>query len=127
MKAEQYAQALYDALNESKPEDHEKILDNLVRVLSQNGDLKLYDQIEEQYKRIEAEGKGIKQVEITTAQPHRSREILEHLNKIVGDKVDVKEKIDEDLIGGVVVRVDDTLIDGSIKNSLKQLRKAISK
>ena len=57
MKAEQYAQALYDALNESKSEDHEKILDNLVAVLSQNGDLKLYDQIEEQYKRIEAEGR----------------------------------------------------------------------
>ena len=66
-------------------------------------------------------------MEITTAQPHRSREILEHLNKIVGDKVEVKEKIDADIIGGVVVRVDDTLIDGSIKNSLKQLRKAISK
>ncbi len=127
MKAEEYAQALFDALAESNPQDHEKVLDNFVKVLSQNGDLKLYDLIEERYREIEGHAKGIKQVEVITAQPQKSKEILEHLNKIIGDKVEVKEKIDEDIIGGVVVRVDDTLIDGSIKNSLKQLRKAISK
>lgn len=127
MKAEQYAKALFDALQESKPEDHDKILDNFVRILSQNGDLKLYDLIEEAYKKLETADKGIKEVEITTAQPQKSKEILEHLNKIVGNRVEIKERIDQEIIGGVVVRVDDTLIDGSIKNSLKQLRKAISK
>lgn len=127
MQAEQYAKALFDALHESRTEDHEKILDNFVRVLSQNGDLKLYDLIEAVYKKLETADQGIKEVQITTAQPQKSKEILEHLNKIVGDKIEIKEKIDQDIIGGVVVRVDDTLIDGSIKNSLKQLRKAISK
>jgi len=118
---------LFEALHESRPEDHEKILDNFVRVLSQNGDLKLYDLIEAAYQKLETADQGIKEVEITTAQPQKSKEILEHLNKIIGGKVQIKEKIDQDIIGGVVVRVDDTLIDGSIKNSLKQLRKAISK
>ncbi len=127
MQAEQYAKALFEALHESRPEDHEKILDNFVRVLSQNGDLKLYDLIEAAYQKLETADQGIKEVEITTAQPQKSKEILEHLNKIIGGKVQIKEKIDQDIIGGVVVRVDDTLIDGSIKNSLKQLRKAISK
>ena len=127
MQAEQYAKALFEALHESRPEDHEKILDNFVRVLSQNGDLKLYDLIEAAYQKLEKADQGIKEVEITTAQPQKSKEILEHLNKIIGGKVQIKEKIDQDIIGGVVVRVDDTLIDGSIKNSLKQLRKAISK
>jgi F-type H+-transporting ATPase subunit delta len=127
MKAQDYAKALYDSIHEVRPEDQDKVLDNMVKILAQNGDLGLFDQIEEEYKRLESGSQGIRQVEVSSAHPIHSKELIKDLNKIVGDKVQIKEKIDEDLIGGVVVRVDDTLIDASVKNSLKHLKNVIAK
>ena len=37
----------------------------------------------------------------------------------------IEEKIDSQLIGGVVIRLGDTVIDGSIKNKVKQLRREL--
>jgi F-type H+-transporting ATPase subunit delta len=127
MKAQDYAKALYESIHEVRPEDQDKVLDNMVKILAQNGDLGLFDQIEEEYKRLESGSQGIRQVEVSSAHPIHSKELIKDLNKIVGDKVQIKEKIDEDLIGGVVVRVDDTLIDASVKNSLKHLKNVIAK
>ncbi len=127
MKAEEYALALFQAIREVRPQDHEQVLENFVKILGQDGAISLYPQIEEEYGRLAAEEEGIKQVEVITAQRHNSKELISALNKIVGSKVVIKEKINQDIIGGVVIKVDDTLIDGSIQNSLKQLRKAIIK
>ncbi len=127
MKAQEYAQALYEAIHEVRPEDHDKVLENFVKILGQSGDIGMYDQIEEEYKKLEGAAKGIKQVTITSAHPVNSKQLVKELNDIVGDKVEVKEKIDQSLIGGVVVRVDDTLIDASVKNSLNNLKNVIAK
>ncbi len=127
MTAKQYAEALYDSIHQVRPEDHDKVLDNMVKILNDNGDLKLFDQIAAEYQLLENEGKGIKNVEVTSAHPVHSKQIIKDLNKIVGDKVEIKEKIDQSLIGGVIVRVDDTMIDASIKNSLNNLRSLIER
>jgi len=120
MTAKQYAEALYDSIHQVRPEDQEKVLDNLVKVLSVNGDLKLFD-------KLENDANGIKNVEVTSAHPVHSKELIKDLNKIVGDRVEIKEKIDQSLIGGVIVRVDDTMIDASVKNSLNNLRSLIER
>ena len=41
--------------------------------------------------------------------------------------VDLVEEINEDLIGGFVLRIDDTQVDASIQNKLNQLKKNFSK
>src|SRR4051812_43028719 len=106
--AENYAKALYLALSETGPKDHDKVLDNLVKVLVENGDIGLYDAIELEYKKLAMDAKGIKEVEVTTAQDvHIKKDLIAYLNKHVGKDVEVKHKIDESLIGGVVIRVDD--------------------
>ncbi|GAC1412687.1 MAG: hypothetical protein NVSMB66_2410 [Candidatus Doudnabacteria bacterium] len=127
MKAQQYAQALYNAIHEVRPEDHDKVLDNLVKIMAQNGDLGLYSSLVEEYQKLDSKHQGIKEVQITSAHPINTKELLKELNQIVGQKTQVKESIDKDLIGGVVVRVDDTLIDASVKNSLIHLRNVIAK
>lgn len=121
-----YAQALHAAITEVSAKDHDKVLENFVRILNQNGDLGLYDQIEAEYEKIEASARGIKEVQLTTAQNVDSAAIIEQLNKVVGSKAEIKHQIDERLIGGVVVRVDDTLIDASMKAQLQELRKNIA-
>ncbi len=127
MKAQEYAQALFEAVFEVRPQDQDKVLDNFVKILAANGDLKMLDEIEAEYHRLEMKSKGIKEVQITTAREMKSdKAILQELNQIVGEKAEVKRNVDAGLVGGVVVRVDDTLIDASVKQRLDSLKKSIT-
>ena len=114
----QYAQALYEAVQETR--DHDVVLDNFVKVLAQNGDLGKQAEIEAEYLKLEMEAKGIKQVSVTFAQEHNTK-ILDDLNSVVKGKAEFQKNIDEGIVGGVVVRVDDTLIDASIRTQLTNL------
>jgi len=120
----QYAQALYDAVHETANKDHDKVLDNFVKVLAANGDLGRYEQIEAEYNKLEMKEKGIKEAEVTFAKEHNPK-ILDELNKVVGGKLEFKTKIDEGIVGGVIVRVDDTLIDASVKTQLNNLNNSL--
>ena len=39
----------------------------------------------------------------------------------ITEKTEIKTRVDESIIGGVVVRVDDTLIDASVRTQLNNL------
>ncbi len=126
LTTQNYAQALYDAISETSPKDQDKVLDNFVKILAENGDLAKYEEIEAEFKNIEREAKGIKQVDVTFAHDLESNsKIMDQLNKVVEGKVEFKTTVDESIIGGVVVRVDDTLIDGSVKTQLENLNKSL--
>lgn len=122
----QYAQALYDAIQQTNPKDHETVLDNFVKVLAQNGDLAKHAEIEQEYQTLDLRGQGIKQASFVTAREMEvNKPILDHLNKIVGSKTNVNKKVDDQLVGGVLVKVEDTLIDASIKSQLANLNREL--
>jgi F-type H+-transporting ATPase subunit delta len=58
-------------------------------------------------------------VELSAAQKKRFGQILE---RITGKKVEAKFLLDPALLGGAVVRVGDTIYDGSVRNSLNEMR-----
>ncbi len=53
--------------------------------------------------------------------------IKEAVKKVVGREVELVEKINADIIGGLIVRVGDRQFDGSISRKLKELKKGFSK
>ena len=125
----QYAQALYEALHGTKDMDHEKILDNFARLLQQNGDLGKFSQIEEAFVKHEKTAKGIKTADVITARKLSGTEqekLIRELNDYLGTKVDLKKKVDEGSLGGVIIQVEDKLIDGSIKRNLQDLKNNIA-
>ena len=44
----------------------------------------------------------------------------------IGNQVEVRVVIDESILGGLVTRVGDTVIDGSVRKRLEQLREAVT-
>lgn len=122
----QYASALFDAVSETAPHDHDKVLDNFVKILAQNGDLGKYDEIDVEFRKLKLSSQGIQEAEVTVAKEvELNHSIITELNKAVSGKIEIKKKIDESIIGGVIVRVDDTLIDASIKTQLNNLNKEL--
>lgn len=71
---------------------------------------------------------GYREVVLTTAAP-APEEIKSLLNKKIAEKlqakVDIKTLVDEDLIGGFKLRVDDMLMDKSIAAQLENMKKEL--
>ena len=51
--------------------------------------------------------------------------LTEALSKHTGKKVSVKVVIDPSVLGGVVVQIGDTVIDGSVRSRLEQLKESL--
>ncbi len=125
----QYATALHDTLSTTAPKDHDTVLDKFVQVLARNNDLKLFENISGEFHKIELASKGKIQAQVTTAQPlgaAEEKELIHELNELIGKKVELKKKVDAGIVGGVVVQVEDTVIDGSTKRALEDLKNNLS-
>jgi F-type H+-transporting ATPase subunit delta len=102
---------------------------NLIYLLMAKGKLKNAKQLADEYERLLNEHSGIKNAEVTTAIPLDTTErerLVQHLEAIVGKKIRLKIQIDPDILGGFVARIDDSLIDGSIRNKLEMLKKNLA-
>lgn len=51
--------------------------------------------------------------------------LAQALSKATGKKVEVKVLVDESVIGGLVAKVGDTVIDGTVKRRLEQLKEQV--
>ncbi len=120
--AQQYAQALQETLEQTSEKDQDKVIDNLVKVLEANNQTGLYEDIIKEFELLTQKLAGIKQVNVTTATDTDEKLIIDNLNKLVGKEINLTKNTDPSIIGGVVIKVDDTLIDGSIKTQLNNLQ-----
>lgn len=75
-----------------------------------------------------ASGRGQEVAEVRSAMPlddtQRTR-LAEALGKATGKQVSVKVIVDPSVLGGLVARVGDTVIDGSVRHRLTQLKAAL--
>lgn len=73
-------------------------------------------------------GAGIRKVTLVTAKTTDSstkEKILQILKNQIGDKIELTEVIDEKVIGGFILRIDDKQIDRSIATQLQKIRQQI--
>jgi len=99
---------------------------NLCYLLIFKGKFKNAGQISDEYEGLLNEHKGIKHALVTTAVPVDEAEKLKisnQLEKITGKKVSVKLQVNPSILGGIIARIEDTQIDGSIRNKLDLLKK----
>jgi F-type H+-transporting ATPase subunit delta len=47
--------------------------------------------------------------------------ISESISKKLGKKIDINTEVDNDLIGGVIIRAGDSVVDVSLRGRLKEL------
>lgn len=77
---------------------------------------------------LAAEAKEAVVAEVRTAVPledGQREELAKALSQATGKKVELKELVDPSLLGGIVAKVGDTVIDGSVKHRLEQLREQV--
>ncbi len=101
---------------------------NVARMLARQHRVHLVPEIHERFQELAREYHGIVIAEVTTAVPVDTQEqqrIADHLGRITGKQVQLRTKVDPSIIGGLVARVGDKLIDGSVVTQLQQLRQRL--
>lgn len=97
------------------------------------GKLSEIEDIYYEYQKLVDEHRGIEgteTAEITTAIPlddEYTLSIARRLTSMIGKPVVVNASVDPDLIGGIIIKVGDNLIDGSIRSKLAALRREMGR
>jgi F-type H+-transporting ATPase subunit delta len=102
---------------------------NLAKLLIQKGRSRGARAVAESFAALADEHAGIAKAQITTAVPINDGQraaIEQRLSGSLGKTVTASTAVDPTLIGGLVVRVGDQLIDGSVRTRLRSLRKELT-
>lgn len=98
---------------------------NLVLLLVRRGRIELLPRVAGELRRLWEQRQGIVHAVVTSAAPLTDAEtqaVRERLAAMTGETVEVELQVDPSLLGGVLVRMGDRLIDGSVRGRLERLR-----
>jgi len=102
--------------------------ENFLKLLVHNNRLTLLPTIAKLFEVYKAEAEGYVEVDVITAYPlskEGKQSFMTTLENTLGKKIHMNVAVDKSLIGGVLVRAGDRVIDGSIKGRLQHMKKAL--
>jgi F-type H+-transporting ATPase subunit delta len=101
---------------------------NLVRLMAENDRLVEMAGVAAVFEAERDRAEGRSHVEVTSAfalTETQQKSIADSMSKRLGTEVDVSVTVDKSLIGGVVIRAGDTVIDASLRGRLNQLGQSL--
>ncbi len=131
LKPKQYAQAFYEALKGKDEKQIRNIIDNFARVLVNNQDTTKKSKIIEKFNDIWNQENNITEARVITS-VNVDKGILEALNSYISqktqaNKVKIENQLNKDMLGGVIIRYEDKIIDASLKSRVKELKNKLIK
>jgi F-type H+-transporting ATPase subunit delta len=113
---------LKDILDQTQPA---VLLRNFILLLLDKDRLRQFDLICQQYEQMANDRLGRVVVEVTTAvelDDDQQQAVTQKLAEITQKEVRVETQVDPSIIGGLVVRINHTVLDGSLQGQLSRLR-----
>ncbi|MGZ3673048.1 MAG: ATP synthase F1 subunit delta [Ktedonobacterales bacterium] len=101
---------------------------SLALLLAERGLAEIGPAISTQFEKLYNDYRGQAVAQVTTAIPLDETlrsQIAADLQRITGKRILLQERVDPSILGGVVARVGDTLIDGSLRRRFALLREQI--
>ena len=117
-----------NAVSEALHKSVNFIAAQLVLLLGSRNMVNLIPHIGKEYSRILNNHRGIKLAQVFTAIPIEKKQQLKVtrlLENVTGTEIHLESHVDPDMISGLVVRVGDKVIDGSLKTKIHNMRKKI--
>jgi len=108
----------------------DQLAKNLLAVLATRNLAYLLSAVADEFSRLVDEQSGIIRGEVVSAillNDDQSDSIAQVLSDLVGSPVRLLRSIDTGIIGGIVARVGDRVIDGSVLTKLREMRRSVAK
>jgi F-type H+-transporting ATPase subunit delta len=107
----------------------EPIFYNFLEALLERHRMPVIFRIRNAYDRLWEEENRLLQVQVTSAvelDEQTIKTIGDQIGQQTGRKIELSSEIDDGIIGGIVLRVGNVILDASIRNRLEQLRKQVA-
>jgi ATP synthase F1 delta subunit len=108
----------------------DEALINFFELLIENHRMPVIFRVRRDYDAMWEEEHKLLPVSVTSAVELDEKTVKEIGDKIAdqtGRKVELSAQVDEDILGGIVVRVGNSVLDASVRNRLEQLRKQVAR
>ena len=122
---EEKKDGLHRAVTGADPE-----VQNFLELLLEKHRMPVVFRIRQDYDQLWEEAHKLLPVEITSAvelDPSIAERIGDEIGRQTGRTVELTSTVDPDVIGGIVLRVGNSILDASIRNRLETLRKQVAK
>jgi len=106
----------------------EKITLSMIDLMVKNGRESYLPAVARVFIHETLKHKGITESVLTTAvkvDAKVKKQMTELISEVYSTKVELEEKIDPEIIGGFILRIDDNYIDASIRNKLRKIKKEL--
>jgi F-type H+-transporting ATPase subunit delta len=103
---------------------------NFLKLLIENHRMPVIFRVRREYERLWEEENKLLPVRVTSAVELDSATVSQIGDRIAeqtGRKVELSSEVDPDILGGIVVRVGNSILDASIRNRLEQLRRQVAR
>ena len=111
-------------------EDVDETLMNFLELLAEKHRMPAIFRIRRQYDDLwEAENRRLP-VQVTSAielDESTVKQIGDAIGEQTGQRIDLTSEVDPDILGGIVLRVGNSILDASIRNRLEHLRKQVAR
>jgi F-type H+-transporting ATPase subunit delta len=102
---------------------------NLIQLLLRRGRIEQLPRVAAEFRRLDDQRQGITHataISATELGPDEVRALTARLEQSTGGRIALDVQVDPSLLGGIVVRVGDRLIDGSVRGRLERLRNQLT-
>ena len=105
-------------------------VERFLMLLVENERLPLLARIRREYDRLCDQAEDLLAVTVTSAvalDPAVIARLVEQIGEQTGSRVELTEEVDPSIVGGVVLRVGNSILDASIRNRLENLRTEVAR
>ncbi|MGB8494755.1 MAG: ATP synthase F1 subunit delta [Candidatus Acidiferrum sp.] len=102
-----------------------KIVRNFLFVMVDNQRTPLLPDILEAFQQVIRRKQGVAEAEVSSTvnlNDAQKAQLLQTLERLTGKKIQAKYALEPELLGGAVVRIGDTIYDGSLRSRLNEMR-----
>ena len=102
---------------------------SFLKLLIENHRMPVIFRVRREYERLWAEANRVLPVQVTSAielDEVTTESIGASIGQSTSRKVTLSTRVDPDILGGIVVRVGNSILDASIRSRLEQLRKQVA-
>lgn len=116
-----------NVIEKSISSENQEIL-GLLKLLIKNHRMNIFAEIVKSFEGLHYQHENIKIAEVTSAvalSETQQQALRDSLSKKYQSQIDVRLKVDQSLIQGLVIKIGDDILDNSIKTKFKQLHQAL--
>ena len=106
-----------------------KIIRNFLFVIADHRRTQQIPEIIAMFQQVIRQRQGVAEAEISSAvelSASQKKDLAATLGRLTGKKIEPKYSLDSKLLGGVVVRIGDTIYDGSLRSRLNEMRASLA-